>query len=47
MKTSEITFKVTVDENNLPVNIEWDAPDSGEKSKCNGIKKPHIIIVFI
>jgi len=37
MKTSEITFKVTVDENNLPVNIEWDAPDSGEKSKCKSV----------
>jgi gliding motility-associated protein GldC len=37
MKTSEIKFKVTVDENNLPVSIEWDAPDSGEKSKCKSV----------
>jgi gliding motility-associated protein GldC len=34
MKTSEIKFKVTVDENHLPLKIEWDAPDSGEKSEC-------------
>ncbi|MCE3227780.1 MAG: gliding motility-associated protein GldC [Bacteroidetes bacterium] len=34
MKTSEIKFKVTVDENNLPHKIEWDAPDTGEKSEC-------------
>ncbi len=37
MKTSEIKFKVTVDENNLPVKIEWDAPDSGEKSTCKSV----------
>ncbi|MDO8999119.1 MAG: gliding motility protein GldC [Bacteroidota bacterium] len=37
MKTSEIKFKVTVDENNLPLSIEWDAPDSGEKSKCKSV----------
>ena len=37
MKTSEIKFKVTVDENNLPMQIEWDAPDSGEKSSCKSV----------
>ncbi len=37
MKTSEIKFKVTVDENNLPVKIDWDAPDSGEKSTCKSV----------
>lgn len=37
MKTSEINFKVTVDENHLPINIEWDAPDSGEKSECKSV----------
>src|SRR3954464_7830209 len=37
MKTSEIKFKVTVDENNLPTHIEWDAPDSGEKSSCKSM----------
>ena len=34
MKTSEIKFSVTVDENHLPVEIQWDAADAGEKSTC-------------
>ncbi len=34
MKTTELSFKVTVDENNLPVQISWEAPDAGEKSEC-------------
>jgi gliding motility-associated protein GldC len=34
MKKSEIKFNVTVDENHLPVEITWDAPDAGEKSSC-------------
>jgi gliding motility-associated protein GldC len=37
MKTSEINFKVTVDENHLPVKIEWEAPDSGEKSEAKSV----------
>jgi gliding motility-associated protein GldC len=37
MKTTEITFKVNVDENNLPLNIFWDAPDTGEKSECKSM----------
>jgi gliding motility-associated protein GldC len=37
MKTTEITFKVTVDENNLPINIKWDTSDSGEKSECKSV----------
>lgn len=37
MKTTEITFKVTVDENNLPQKIEWNAPDSGEASECSSL----------
>jgi gliding motility-associated protein GldC len=37
MKTTEITFKVTVDENNLPQKIEWTAPDAGESSECNSL----------
>jgi len=37
MKTTEISFKVTVDENNLPHNIEWNAPDSGEASECKSL----------
>jgi gliding motility-associated protein GldC len=37
MKSTEIKFKVTVDENNLPHKIEWDAPESGEKSECRSL----------
>jgi gliding motility-associated protein GldC len=37
MKTSEIKFTVTVDENHLPTRIDWEAPDSGEKSESKSI----------
>lgn len=37
MKTSEINFKVTVDDNHLPVNIEWEAKEAGEKSTSKSI----------
>jgi gliding motility-associated protein GldC len=37
MKTSEIKFKVTVDENHLPLNIEWEAADAGEKSESKSV----------
>ncbi len=37
MKTTEINFKVTVDENNLPHSIKWNAPDSGEASECSSL----------
>jgi gliding motility-associated protein GldC len=37
MKTTEINFKVTVDENNLPQSITWNAPDSGESSECKSM----------
>lgn len=37
MKTSEISFKVTVDDNHLPVNIEWEAKDAGEKSVSKSV----------
>ncbi|MDI9340248.1 MAG: gliding motility protein GldC [Sediminibacterium sp.] len=37
MKTSEIKFKVTVDENHLPLNIEWEAADAGEKSDSKSV----------
>lgn len=38
MKSTEITFKVTVDENNLPHQINWSATDSGEKpGECNSL----------
>ena len=34
MKKSEIKFEVEVDENNLPTNINWEAPEAGKKSSC-------------
>ena len=37
MKTSEIKFNVTVDENNLPVDIKWEATDNNEKSECKSV----------
>lgn len=37
MKQSEITFRVTVDENNLPQKIAWEAPGAGEKSECKSL----------
>jgi gliding motility-associated protein GldC len=37
MKTSEINFKVSVDENNLTTTIQWNAPDSGESSECKSL----------
>jgi gliding motility-associated protein GldC len=37
MKTSEINFKVSTDENNLPQQISWEAPGSGEKSQCKSL----------
>ncbi len=37
MKTTEIKFTVTVDENHLPTQIFWEAPDSGEKSESKSI----------
>ncbi len=37
MKTSEITFKVTVDDNHLPVDIKWEANDANEKSHAKSV----------
>lgn len=37
MRTSEIIFKVSLDENNLPEKIEWEAPGNNEKSACNSL----------
>ena len=36
-RTSEIIFKVTLDENNLPEKIEWEATDANEKSECKSV----------
>ena len=37
MKTSEIKFTVSLDENKLPVSIDWEANDAGEKSTCKSV----------
>lgn len=37
MKTSQIKFTVTVDENHLPTEIKWEAPDAGESSFCKSV----------
>ena len=37
MTSSEIKIKVTVDENHLPHQITWEAPDAGEKSHCKSM----------
>lgn len=36
-KTSEIKFRVELDENKLPKIIHWEAPDAGEKSTCKSV----------
>lgn len=36
-KVSEITFKVSLDENNIPVNIDWSASDNNENSVCKAV----------
>src|SRR3954466_13002297 len=37
MKTTEINFKISLDENNLPQKIDWSAPDSGDQSECRSV----------
>ena len=37
MKQSEIKFTVTLDENNLPEKIDWDATDANEKSTSKSV----------
>lgn len=37
MKTSEIKFTVKLDENNLPINIAWEATDGNEKSESKSV----------
>ena len=36
MKTNELKFRVSVDENNLPEKIEWDA-GSGQSGECRSM----------
>lgn len=37
MKTSEINFKITVDDNFLPVDIKWEAKEAGEASDSKSV----------
>ena len=37
MKTSEIKFTVSLDENKLPVKIDWNASDANEESSCKSL----------
>ncbi len=38
MRKTSINFNITVDDNNLPQTIEWEAQDSGEqKSECKSL----------
>ena len=37
MKTSEIKFTVKLDENNLPLSINWEADSMNEKSVCKSV----------
>ena len=37
MKTSEIKFTVSLDENKLPVAIHWEANEAEEKSACKSV----------
>lgn len=37
MRTAEIKFTITLDENNLPAAIDWEASDAQQKSACKAI----------
>ena len=37
MKSSEIKFTVSLDENKLPVAIDWETSDGTEKSACKSL----------
>ena len=43
MKKSTINFKITLDENQIPEKIEWEATDAGEK----GLKEAKAIMVSL
>ncbi|MFT6845512.1 MAG: gliding motility-associated protein GldC [Flavobacteriales bacterium] len=36
-KVSEITFKVSLDENNIPIKIDWNATDNEKESNCKAV----------
>jgi len=37
MRTSEIRFTVTLDENQVPERIDWEAEDGATKSECKSV----------
>ncbi len=37
MRTTEIKIKVSLDENNLPIHMEWEAEDGREKGECKSV----------
>ena len=37
MKSSEIKFTVNLDENKLPVAINWETSDGSEQSACKSL----------
>ena len=37
MKTSEIKFTIKLDENKLPLSIDWESTDENEKSQCKSV----------
>ena len=37
MRKTTINFTITLDENNLPQAIEWNASDSKDSGKCKAI----------
>jgi gliding motility-associated protein GldC len=37
MKTSDIRFTVTLDENQVPERIDWKADDGGAESTCKSV----------
>jgi len=37
MKESEINFKITLDDNNLPEKIDWSATEGAEKSSSKAV----------
>jgi gliding motility-associated protein GldC len=37
MKQSEINFKITLDDNNLPEKIDWSATEGGEQSSSKAV----------
>ncbi len=43
MKKSEINFKISLDENQIPEKIEWDATDAGEE----GLKEAKAIMISL